>query len=58
MEVEITIEDLEEIERRYSDLAGWLANKFVSPIAALFILQSVMDAVSEARVIISKEEED
>ena len=58
MEIEITTEDLEEIERRYSDLATWLANNFTSPVVALFVLQSVMDAVNEACDTMSEEEED
>mgnify|MGYP007115181766 FL=1 len=58
MEIEITTKDLEEIERRYSDLAAWLANNFTSPVAALFVLQSVMDAINEARTTMSEEEED
>lgn len=58
MEIEITTEDLEEIERRYSDLAAWLANKFASPVAALFILQTIMDAVNQARATMNEKEED
>lgn len=58
MEIEITTEDLEEIERRYSDLAAWLTNNFMSPVAALFVLQSVMNAINEACAVMSEEEED
>lgn len=58
MEIEITTEDLEEIERRYSDLAAWLANNFTSPVAALFVLQSVMDVINEACATMDGKEED
>lgn len=54
MEVEITAEILEEIESRYSNLAAWLIDNFTSSVAAMFILQSVMDAVSEARAAINE----
>ncbi len=57
MEIEITTEDLEEIESRYSDLGAWLMSTFVSGAAPFFILQSVMDAVSEARAAMNEEKD-
>lgn len=58
MEIEIINEDLDEIERNYDALASWLVNKFVSPMAVLFVLQTIKDAVDKVRVAISEEEED
>lgn len=58
MEVEIINEDLDEIERNYDALGSWLANKFASPVAALFVLQTIIDAVDQARATINEEEED
>ena len=49
MEFEITMEDLVEIERNYNKLVNWMGNNFSSFTAEAFILQTLMNAVNEAK---------
>ena len=49
MNMELDINDLNEIERNYDGLAGWLTNHFASFSACAFVLQTVMNAVDEAK---------
>lgn len=56
MEIEITTEDLDEIEENYSELGAWLMDTFTSGVSPFFILQSVMDAVDKARIAMSAED--
>lgn len=58
MEIEIMHEDLDEIESRYDALASWLTRTFASPISVMFVLQSVMDAVDQARATLAEDNED
>ena len=49
MEIELTEKDLKEIENKYWDLTAWLTSNFASFSACAFILQTIMDAVDEAK---------
>lgn len=52
MEIEISMEDIHEIEDKMEDLTGWLVSNFTSPVACLIVLQGVQDKVKEFKKII------
>lgn len=45
----IDIEDLKEIEKNYDGLVAWLSSHLSSFPACAFILQTIMDAVDNAK---------
>lgn len=49
MEVNININDLKEIENNYDNLSQFLLNNFCSFSACTFVLQSIMNAVNDAK---------
>ena len=49
MEFDLTMKDLIEIEKNYDKLVSWMGKNFSSFTAEAFILQTLMNAVNEAK---------
>lgn len=49
MEMELTLQDIKEIERNYDGLTKWLTGHYSSFSACAFVLNTVMKAVNEAK---------
>ena len=56
--VSIDKQDLKEIESNYEKLAGFLTSNFVSFPACAFVLQSIIDAVDEAKEQLEEKEKE
>ena len=56
MEIELTIDDIKEIEKNMQNFSDFLLKNFCSFSAAAFMLQSVLNAVDEAKTSLAAEE--
>ena len=56
LSISVDAQDLEEIESKYEKLAGFLTSNLTSWPACAFVLQSVMDAVKNAKKSLGENE--
>jgi uncharacterized protein YutD len=55
MEIQIDKQDIQEIENNYEKISKFLVNNFCSFPACYFILQSIENAVNDAKEQMNKE---
>lgn len=56
-EININEDDLREIEEHYDDITKFLLDNFISFSAAVFSMQSIIDAVNKAKIEMEEDNE-